>query len=187
MSSNSRRGGAFLASARIRLTISLVRFPSSTMPSSGRLCFKPAHRGFGIRDHARDGLVDFVHDGRRQFAHGRDPVRVGKIGLRFMQGRQRRPVLEREVGRDQDRRDADGTIDESGAAGKIFAREEVAQDREPDARERDNHDALTLKHANDDQYDRDVEHRDRDFQLCDGVGDEDRGGDGRRGNEQHRR
>ena len=152
-----------------------------------RSCFKPSHRGFGISDHARDGLVDFVHDGRRQFAHGRDPVCVRKVGLRFMQGRQCRPVLKRKVGRDQDRRDADGAVDEPGAARKVFTREKIAQDRQPDARERDNQDALTFKDSDDDQYDRYVEDGNCDFQLRDGVGDEDRGRDGHRGNEEHRR
>ena len=89
ISNSPFRAGAFLEKSRIRLTISAARLPSLDnvidrlrgLFQIWRLTGEPAHGGFGIRQRGGDGLVDFVGDGGREFAHGRDTVRVHQLCL----------------------------------------------------------------------------------------------------------
>ena len=90
-----RRATAERASrARIRVSTSAARLPSSTMAASaartwsrgGRVGAQPVEAGAGVGDDGGQGLVDLVRDRGGQLAQGRHAGDVRELGLGSVQG-----------------------------------------------------------------------------------------------------
>ena len=140
----------------------------------GRLRAEPAQRGVAVDDDRGQWLVELVGDRRRQFAQHRHARDMGKLRLR-LSGRRlgcRRP--QREISGDADRRQADGAVDHAGREGSGACQDE-AQQRQRHAGRRHHHHPALVEITDRDQHDGDIEDRNGDLEIGDGVDEEDRG------------
>ena len=79
----------------MRAITSPARLPSSTMPLSASLALleigrgvgQPSERRISVGDDRSERLVDFMGDGSRELAHGREPRHSRELRLRLVHGR----------------------------------------------------------------------------------------------------